>query len=56
VLPKFAARLNAMKLAPGPAHLKLALAVDKEAGRADRRRIGIKSVPQQAKRWSRTAV
>ena len=36
VLPKFAARLNAMKLAPGPAHLKLALAVDKEAGRADR--------------------
>jgi len=36
VLPKFAARLNAMKLAPGPAHLKLALAVDKESGRADR--------------------
>ncbi|SHN80238.1 AsmA family protein [Bradyrhizobium erythrophlei] len=36
VLPKFAVRLNAMKLAPGPAHLRLALAVDKEAGRADR--------------------
>jgi len=36
IWPKLAARLNAMKLAPGPAHLKLALAVDKEAGRADR--------------------
>ncbi|HET7887432.1 MAG TPA: AsmA-like C-terminal region-containing protein [Bradyrhizobium sp.] len=36
VSPKFAARLGAMKLAPGRAHLKLALAVDKEAGRADR--------------------
>jgi large subunit ribosomal protein L24 len=36
VLPKFAARLNAMKLAAGPAHLKLALAVDKEAAGADR--------------------
>jgi uncharacterized protein involved in outer membrane biogenesis len=36
VWPKLAARLNAMKLAPGPAHLKLALAVDKEAARADR--------------------
>jgi uncharacterized protein involved in outer membrane biogenesis len=36
VSPKLAARLNAMKVAAGPAHLKLALAVDKEAGRADR--------------------
>jgi len=36
IWPKLAARLNAMKLAPGPAHLKLALAVDKEAARADR--------------------
>jgi uncharacterized protein involved in outer membrane biogenesis len=36
VWPKLAARLNAMKLAPGPAHVKLTLAVDKEAARADR--------------------
>ena len=36
VLPKVAARLDAMKVAAGPAHLKLSLAVDKEAGRADR--------------------
>jgi uncharacterized protein involved in outer membrane biogenesis len=34
--PQLAARLNAMKLGPGRAQLKLALAVDKEAGRADR--------------------
>jgi large subunit ribosomal protein L24 len=34
--PQLAARLNAMKLSPGRAQLKLALAVDKEAGRADR--------------------
>ena len=34
--PQLAARLNAMKLPPGRAQLKLALAVDKEAGRADR--------------------
>jgi hypothetical protein len=34
--PQFAARLNAMKLPPGRAQLKLALAVDKEAGRTDR--------------------
>jgi hypothetical protein len=34
--PQLAARLNAMKLPPGPAQLKLALAVDKEAARADR--------------------
>jgi large subunit ribosomal protein L24 len=34
--PQLAARLNAMKLPPGRAQLKLALAVDKDAGRADR--------------------
>jgi hypothetical protein len=34
--PQLAARLNAMKLPPGRAQLKLALSVDKEAGRADR--------------------
>ncbi len=34
--PQLAARLNAMKLPPGRAQLKLALAVDKEAARADR--------------------
>jgi uncharacterized protein involved in outer membrane biogenesis len=34
--PQLAARLNAMKLPPGRAQLKLALAVDKEAGRTDR--------------------
>ena len=34
--PQFATRLNAMKSAPGPARLKLALALDKEAGRTDR--------------------
>jgi uncharacterized protein involved in outer membrane biogenesis len=36
VWPKLAARLNAMKLVPGPARVKLTLAVDKEAARADR--------------------
>jgi hypothetical protein len=36
VWPQLAARLNAMKLGPGPARLKLALAIDKEAGRTDR--------------------
>ena len=36
VWPQLAARLNAMKLGPGPAQVKLAFAVDKEAGRADR--------------------
>jgi hypothetical protein len=34
--PQLAARLNAMKLPPGRAQLKLVLAVDKDAGRADR--------------------
>jgi uncharacterized protein involved in outer membrane biogenesis len=34
--PQLAARLNALKLPPGRAQLKLALAVDKEAARADR--------------------
>jgi AsmA family/AsmA-like C-terminal region len=34
--PQLAARLDAMKLNPGPARLKLVLAVDKEAGRTDR--------------------
>jgi large subunit ribosomal protein L24 len=34
--PQLAARLNAMKSGPGPARLKLALAIDKEAGRTDR--------------------
>ncbi|MGA2057288.1 MAG: AsmA-like C-terminal region-containing protein [Bradyrhizobium sp.] len=34
--PQLAARLNAMKLDPGPARLKFALAIDKEAGRTDR--------------------
>jgi large subunit ribosomal protein L24 len=34
--PQLAARLHAMKLPPGRAQLKVALAVDKEAGRADR--------------------
>jgi large subunit ribosomal protein L24 len=33
--PQFATRLNAMKAAPGPARLKLALALDKEADRPD---------------------
>ena len=36
VWPQLATRLGAMKFAPGPARLKLALAVDKEAGRSDR--------------------
>jgi hypothetical protein len=36
VWPQLAARLNAVKSAPGPARLKLVLAVDKEAGRSDR--------------------
>jgi len=34
--PQVATRLNAMKLSPGPAHVRLALAVDRESGRADR--------------------
>ena len=34
--PQLAARLNAMKLNPGPAHVKLALAIGKDSGRADR--------------------
>jgi uncharacterized protein involved in outer membrane biogenesis len=34
--PQVAARLNAMKPAPGPAQLKLAFAIDKEAARGDR--------------------
>jgi hypothetical protein len=34
--PQLAARLNAMKLNPGPARLKLVLALDKDAGRTDR--------------------
>jgi large subunit ribosomal protein L24 len=34
--PQLAARLNAMKLRPGPAHVKLTLAIDKESARADR--------------------
>jgi AsmA-like C-terminal region/AsmA family len=34
--PQLAARLDAMKLDPGPARLKLALAIDKEATRTDR--------------------
>ncbi|MGC2024694.1 AsmA-like C-terminal region-containing protein, partial [Bradyrhizobium sp.] len=36
VWPQLAARLNAMKPGPGPARLKFALAIDKEAGHADR--------------------
>ncbi|MGA7073829.1 AsmA-like C-terminal region-containing protein, partial [Bradyrhizobium sp.] len=36
VWPQLAARLNAMKSGPGPARLKFALAIDKEAGHADR--------------------
>jgi hypothetical protein len=36
VSPQFAARFNVMKLAPGPARLKLALTVGKDAARADR--------------------
>ncbi len=36
VWPQLAARLDAMKLGPGPARLKLLLAIDKEAGRTDR--------------------
>ena len=34
--PQLATRLNTMKLSPGPAHVKLALAIGKESGRADR--------------------
>ncbi len=34
--PQLAARLSAMKLSAGPAHARIALALDKEAGRADR--------------------
>ena len=34
--PSLAARLNAMGASPGPARLKLALALDKNAGQADR--------------------
>ena len=34
--PKLASRLDAMKLAPGPAHARLALAIDKGAGQSDR--------------------
>ena len=34
--PQLAARLNAMKLGPGPAHARLALAIEKETGHADR--------------------
>jgi large subunit ribosomal protein L24 len=34
--PSVAARFNAMGLSPGPTRLKLALAVDKDAGRTDR--------------------
>jgi hypothetical protein len=34
--PQLATRLNAMKLSPGPAHLKLALALDKDSARTDR--------------------
>ena len=34
--PKLVARLNAMGAAPGPAHVKLALDLDKNAGQADR--------------------
>jgi len=34
--PSLAARLDVMKIGPGPARLKLALAMDKEAGRGDR--------------------
>ncbi len=36
IWPQLAARLNAMKSGPGPARLKFALAIDKEAGHADR--------------------
>ncbi len=36
VWPQLAAQLNAMKPGPGPARLKFALAIDKEAGHADR--------------------
>jgi len=36
VWPQLAARLNAMKLGPGPARLKLVLAIDKETGHTDR--------------------
>ncbi len=34
--PSVAARLNALGTSPGPAHLKLALQLDKDAGHADR--------------------
>jgi uncharacterized protein involved in outer membrane biogenesis len=34
--PAVAARLNSMGLSPGPARLRLALAIDKDSGRADR--------------------